>query len=78
MSTNALLSIKDNLSHAYLLWGYGPQEGKIAIIKEFLLTLEPAPFVDSLIIFPVKKSCDFGMCPGPDSNRQELLRPEGF
>ena len=54
MSTNALLSIKDNLSHAYLLWGYGPQEGKIAIIQEFLLTLEPAPFVDSLIIFPVE------------------------
>lgn len=54
MSTNALLSIKDNLSHAYLLWGYGPQEGKIAIIQEFLLTLEPAPFVDSLIVFPVE------------------------
>lgn len=54
MSTNALLSIKDNLSHAYLLWGYGPQEGKIAIIQEFLLALEPAPFVDSLIIFPVE------------------------
>ena len=54
MSTNALLSIKDNLSHAYLLWGYGPQEGKIAIIQDFLVTLEPAPFVDSLIIFPVE------------------------
>ena len=54
MSINALLSIKDNLSHAYLLWGYGPQEGKIAIIQEFLVTLEPAPFVDSLIIFPVE------------------------
>ncbi len=54
MSINALLSIKDNLSHAYLLWGYGPQEGKIGIIQEFLLTLEPAPFVDSLIIFPVE------------------------
>ena len=54
MSINALLSIKDNLSHAYLLWGYGSQEGKIAIIQEFLLTLEPAPFVDSLIIFPVE------------------------
>ena len=54
MSTNALLLIKDNLSHAYLLWGYGPQEGKVAVIQEFLLTLEPAPFVDSLIIFPVE------------------------
>ncbi len=54
MSTNALLSIKDSLSHAYLLWGYGPQEGKISIIQEFLLALEPAPFVDSLIIFPVE------------------------
>lgn len=54
MSINALLLIKDSLSHAYLLWGYGPQEEKIAIIQEFLLTLEPAPFVDSLIIFPVE------------------------
>jgi DNA polymerase III, delta subunit len=54
MSTNALLSIKDNLSHAYLLWGYGPEVGKIALIQEFLLTLEPAPFVDSLIVFPVE------------------------
>lgn len=46
--------VTGNLSHAYLLWGYGPQDGKIAIIQEFLLTLEPAPFVDSLIIFPVE------------------------
>jgi DNA polymerase III delta prime subunit len=49
------LAATDNLSHAYLLWGYGPQEGKIAIIQEFLLTLEPAPFVDSLIMFPDKE-----------------------
>ena len=54
MSTNALLSIKDNLSHAYLLWGYGPQEEKIGIIQAFLVTLEPAPFVDSLIILPTE------------------------
>ena len=48
------LAASGGISHAYLLWGYGPQEGKIAIIQEFLLTLEPAPFVDSLIIFPVE------------------------
>ena len=60
MSTNALLSTKDNLSHAYLLWGYGPQEAKIALIQEFLLALEPAPFVDSLIIFPVEGTTGIG------------------
>lgn len=59
MKTDAVTVLKGltdskTLSHAYLLWGYGPQEGKIAIIQEFLLALEPAPFVDSLIIFPVE------------------------
>lgn len=54
MSTSALLSISGSLSHAYLLWGYGPRDEKIARIQEFLLTLEPAPFVDSLIMFPVE------------------------
>ncbi len=48
------MAAKGALSHAYLLWGYGPQEGKIAAVQDFLLALEPAPFVDSLIIFPTE------------------------
>jgi|GEM_PF-2317133 len=54
MSTNALLLTSANLSHAYLIWGYGPHEGKITAIQDFLVTLEPPPFVDSLIIFPIE------------------------
>lgn len=42
------------LSHAYCLWGYGTAEEKLRIVQSFLITLEPPPFVDSFVLFPVE------------------------
>lgn len=57
MDTGSFLkdrAVDGTLSHAYLIWGYASQEEKIAVVQQFLRVLEPAPFVDSLIIFPVE------------------------
>lgn len=42
------------LSHAYCLWGYGAAEEKMRMVQNFLVTLEPPPFIDSFVLFPTE------------------------
>lgn len=48
------MAANGTLSHAYCLWGYGTAEGKMRMVQDFLMTLEPPPFIDSFVLFPTE------------------------